>query len=219
VTEPIRVLLADDHPSTRAGVRLALEGQGFLVCAEAEDAAGAVEAAVRERPDLCVLDIGMPGSGIAAAAEIGELLPEIPVVMLTVSTNEEDLFAALRVGARGYLLKDTNPERLPLALRGVLEGEAALPRTLVTLVIEEFGKRARRRRLLNREHFGPEARLTEREWDVLELLREGLATAEIGERLSISPVTVRRHVSEILRKLKVPSREAALRLLEEPVAG
>jgi DNA-binding NarL/FixJ family response regulator len=215
VTESIRVLLADDHPSTRAGVRLALEAKGLTICAEAEDAAGAVDAAVRERPDLCLLDIGMPGNGIAAAAEIGELLPDTPVVMLTVSTNEEDLFAALRAGARGYLLKDTNPDRLPLALQGVLDGEAALPRILVTRVIEEFAKRSRRRGFLNRKQLGPDARLTEREWDVLELMREGRTTAEIGERLSVSPVTVRRHISQILRKLRVPDRQAALRLLQE----
>lgn len=214
---PATVLLADDHASTRAGVRMALEGKGFTLCAEAEDARGAVEAALRERPDICLLDVHMPGNGITAAAEIGLQLPETAVVMLTVSTDEHDLFASLRAGARGYLLKDTNPDRLPLALQGVLHGEAALPRVLVTRVIDEFRRRDRRRLYLRARP--ATAQLTEREWDVLELMRDGLSTAEIGERLSISPVTVRRHVSEILRKLRVPDRESALRLLAEQPAG
>lgn len=208
-----RVLVADDHPPTRAGVRLALEGHGFSVCAEAADAAAAVDAAMRECPDVCLLDVRMPGSGIAAAAEIASRLPETAVVMLTVSRDDADLFDALRAGAVGYLLKDIDPARLPVALRGVLEGEATLPRGLVTRLVEEFEARSRRRRLVIRP--APDERLTAREWDVLELLRGGHTTAEIAQRLAIAPVTVRRHVSEILRKLRVPDREAALRLLEK----
>jgi DNA-binding NarL/FixJ family response regulator len=213
VTAPAQVLVADDHPPTRAGVRLALEGHGFVVCAEATDAPGAVEAALRERPDICLLDIHMPGSGIAAATEIASQLPETAIVMLTVSRDDADLFDALRAGAAGYLLKDIEPSRLPLALQGVLAGEAALPRGLVARVVDEFNARTRRRRLLAGR--AREARLTEREWDVLELLHQGETTSEIAARLSIAPVTVRRHVSEIVRKLRVPDRAAALRLLDE----
>ena len=209
----VRLLLADDHHPTRAGIRRALEADGFAVCAEAADAEEAVEAAVRERPDLCVLDVRMPaGGGIRAAAEISELLPSTAIVMLTVSLDESDLFDALRAGADGYLLKDTDPARLPFALRGVLDGEAALPRTLAARVIEEFRSRdGRRRLLLERQHA---AKLTAREWQVLDGLRQGESTADIAEHLSVSPVTVRRHVSEILRKLRVSSREAAVRLLD-----
>jgi DNA-binding NarL/FixJ family response regulator len=213
VSVPVRVVLADDHAPTRAGVRLALEGSGFQVCAEAPDAAGAIEAALRERPDVCLLDVHMPGDGIAAAVEIGQRLPEAAVVMLTVASDDETLFAALRAGARGYLLKDTSPERLPLALRGVLAGEAALPRTLVARVVEEFTRRERRRVL---RLGGPQGvRLTDREWEVVDLLREELTTAQIADRLAISPVTVRRHVSAVLAKLKVPDRQGALRLLRD----
>jgi DNA-binding NarL/FixJ family response regulator len=210
-------MLADDHAAVRAGIRLALAGEGFEVVAEASDAKGAVEAALREQPDIALLDVKMPGSGITAAEDIVRALPRTVVVMLTVSRDDDDLFAALRAGASGYLLKDTDPGRLPFALRGVLEGEAALPRGLVARLIEEFRTRGRRRRLpLMRQH-GVE--LTEREWEVLDLLHAGLSTAEIAERLKISPVTVRRHVSEILKKLRVTSREEAVRLLEQGEAG
>ena len=154
--DPIRVVLADDHTPTRAGIRRALEGHGFVILAEAEDAPAAIEAARRERPDLCLLDVRMPGGGIAAAAEIGLELPDTAIVMLTVSTDEADLFAALRAGARGYLLKDTDPDRLPLALLGVVSGEAAVPRVLVSRVIDEFTRREKPRRLrrLAREGVG-----------------------------------------------------------------
>jgi DNA-binding NarL/FixJ family response regulator len=206
----MRVVIADDHPMTRVGVRIALERDGFEICAEADDAASAVEAAERERPDICLLDIQMPGSGIHAAEEIARKVPEAAIVMLTVSRSDKDLFDALRVGASGYLLKDTDPERLPLALRGVLEGEAALPRHLVALVIEEFRERGRRRPLLKKRGVV----LTDREWEVLELMSQGLTTFEIADRLFIEPVTVRTHVSAILKKLHVSSRKEALQLIE-----
>ena len=210
MSQPMRVVIADDHPMTRVGVRIALERDGFEICAEADDAATAVEAALRERPDICLLDIQMPGSGIHAAEEIARKVPEAAIVMLTVSRSDRDLFDALRVGASGYLLKDTDPERLPLALRGVLEGEAALPRHLVALVIEEFRERGRRRPLLKKRGVV----LTDREWEVLELMSQGLTTFEIADRLFIEPVTVRTHVSAILKKLHVSSRKEALQLIE-----
>jgi DNA-binding NarL/FixJ family response regulator len=207
------VLLADDHAPTRAGVKGALEQAGFRVVAEASDAQGAVEAAERERPDVCLLDIQMPGNGISAAATISQKHTDTAVVMLTVSRDDNDLFDALRAGALGYLLKDTDPERLPHALKGVLEGEAALPRALVARVIDEFRDRSRRRRLPIAHNKGVE--LTSREWEVLDLLRENLTTGEIAERLFISQVTVRSHVAAVLKKLHVRDRKSALKLLEE----
>ena len=212
MTSPVRVLVADDHLPTRTGVKLALERGGFEVCADAADADGAISAAREQRPDVCLLDINMPGDGIKAAEAIARELPETAVVMLTVSRSDADLFDALRAGASGYLLKDIDPARLPLALHGVLEGEAALPRRLVALLIEEFRERRRRRRvpLVGRRS----VELTDREWEVLELMRGGLSTEEIAARLFISAVTVRTHVSAILRKLHVTTRDAAVALLE-----
>jgi DNA-binding NarL/FixJ family response regulator len=207
-----RVLIADDHPPTRAGVRVALEQAGFTICGEAWTADGAIEQAVREEPDVCLLDIHMPGGGISAASAIANRVPRTSIVMLTVSQEDEDLFDALRAGAAGYLLKTTNPERLPHALRGVLRGEAALPRSLVTRVLAEFRRRQQRRALPRRGGLGE---LTVREWEVLELLAEGDSTAEIANRLFISRATVRTHVASTLRKLRAPDRKAAIALLKQ----
>ena len=162
---------------------------------------------------MCLLDINMPGNGIAAAAEIRRRVPETTIVMLTVSEDDADLFDALRAGALGYLLKDIDPVRLPHALQGVLDGEAAMPRTLVARVLEEFRSRGSRTRV-----FLPgrrPAELTSREWEVLELMREGLSTAEIASRLFVEPGTVRTHVAAILRKLHVADRKSALQLFYE----
>jgi two-component system, NarL family, nitrate/nitrite response regulator NarL len=213
----LSVVIADDHAPTRAGVREALDGCGFAVVAEAHDAATAIDAARREQPDVCLLDIHMPGSGIAAAATIGEALAHTAVVMLTVSRDDDDLFASLKAGAMGYLLKDMDPARLGPALHGVLDGEAALPRTLVARVLREFRTAERKPSLPFLKHRG--VKLTGREYEVLEMLGAGLTTGEIAHRIGRSPVTVRRHVSALLAKLRVPDRKAMARLLEEHAAA
>jgi DNA-binding NarL/FixJ family response regulator len=204
-------LVADDHPPTRWAVTRALESGGLDVCGEAKDAGSAIALALEEHPDIALLDIRMPGNGIRAAREIATRLPNTAIVMLTVSRSDDDLFDALRVGASGYIMKDTDPDRLPAALSGVIDGEAALSSSLVTKVIEEFRRRSgsRRRSVLTRSS----ARLTEREWEVLDLLNDGLSTSEIAGRLFISNVTVRSHVSAIIKKLKVEDRAEAARLL------
>ena len=209
----LTAVLADDHVPTRTGVRAAIERHGFQVLAEVGDGPSAVSATLELKPDVALLDIHMPGNGIVAAGEIAAKSPDTVVVMLTVSRSDEDLFDSLRAGAAGYLLKDTDPERLPIALRGVIEGEAAVPRSLMARVIEEFRERDGRRTLPILKRRGIE--LTSREWDVLTMMRDGHTTAAIARQLSISPVTVRRHVSSTLQKLDVPDREAAVRLLEE----
>ena len=211
MSDELKLVLADDHAPTRGGVRLSLEGHGFRVCAEASTAQEAIEAARRWRPDVCLLDVGMPGGGIEAARVIAKEVPEAAIVMLTVSRTDADIFAALRAGAAGYLLKDTSPERLPHALRGVLRGEAAIPRTLVTRLLADRRGRARRRWL--RLPGGRGVELSGREWDVLELLAEGLTTKEVADHLVVSPVTVRRHLSAVMEKAGVDSREDAVRLL------
>jgi DNA-binding NarL/FixJ family response regulator len=124
---PPRVLLADDHVPTRARVGRVLERGGFEICAEAGNADAAIDAAVREQPDLCLLDVHMPGSGITAAEEIRARLADTVVVMLTVSHEASDLVDARRAGARGYLLKDMDPALMPEALRSALRGEATFP--------------------------------------------------------------------------------------------
>lgn len=212
MSEDVRVLVADDHFPIRLALRRALDGHGFHICAEAGDAKGAVAAALRERPEICLLDIGMPGNGIAAAAAIRLKLPETIIVMLTVSRDDDDLFAALQAGASGYLLKGIASARLREALRAMLEGEAVLPGELAARVITEFRARGRRtwlRQLLRQR----KVELTSREWEVLELLDQRLSTAEIAGRLFLSEVTVRRHISSIVAKLHVPDRKAIARLL------
>ena len=215
-TRPIRVLIADDHAATRAGVRESVQDGGFEVCAEAANAQDAIDLALSERPDVCLLDVHMPGEGIRAAMAITQALPDCAVVMLTVSRNDSDLFHSLRAGAAGYLLKDTNPGRLPDALRGVIAGEAAVPRPLVARLIHEFRDRGTRRLPLIG---GRGVELTSREWEVLDLMGDGLTTAQIAERLFVSPVTVRRHISSIVEKLGAPDRASAIRLYQESGAG
>jgi DNA-binding NarL/FixJ family response regulator len=213
-----RVLVADDHPPTRAGIRLALERAGYAVCAETGDAETAVHEARRQRPDVCLLDVRMPGNGIAAARQIADELPGTVVVMLTVSEADDDLLDSLRAGAAGYLLKDIQPESLAKALAGVLAGEAALPRSLTARVVAEVRDRTRRRLPLpipGRRR----VELTPREWEVLDLLRQGATTRDMAERLFVAPATVRSHVASILTKLEVPDRRAALRLLDDGHSG
>jgi DNA-binding NarL/FixJ family response regulator len=214
VSDCVRVLIADDHAPTRAALREEIEETGrYVVCAEAADAAGAIAAAVRTRPSLCLLDVRMPGRGTAAAWEITARLPNTRVVMLTVSRDDDDLFAALRAGASAYLLKDVPGGDLASLLDRVLDGEAPIPAALVARMVAQFrGARPGRRRTLTA--MDETAALTSREWDVLSLLQDGQTTRQIAEHLSLSTSAVRSHVSAILRKLRVSNRDAAMQLLE-----
>lgn len=206
------VVIADAEPTLRMGVRTALEKGGFRVCAEARDAAEALAAAAEERPDLCLLDVMLPGGGIDVVRQLAERLPETRIVMLTASAKEQDLFDAVTAGANGYLLKDTDPQRLPMALYGVLGGEAALPRALMLRIIEKF----RALEAPGREGSAGSTRLTERERAVLDRLRAGRTTAAIANELGISAITARRHISQVVRKLGVSDRQAAVRLAQDP---
>jgi DNA-binding NarL/FixJ family response regulator len=208
-----RVLVADADPATRAGLRAALARGGFVVCAEAEAAETTLRAARREQPDACLIDADLEGGGIAAARDLDDAVPGTVIVMLGATADDEHVLAAIRAGARGFLPKDMDPDRLVPALRAVLDGEPALPRALMGRVLEEL------RAIEHGRHAGELSRLgvklTRREREVLEHLDRGLATAEIGELLSISAITVRRHISEILRKLSAKDRDAALLLLRD----
>ena len=204
---PLRTLLADDHAPTLDEMRDILDGDPrFAVIAAVRHAAAAVNDAIRVRPELCLLDVTMPGNGIAACWEITARLPQTVVVMFTVSAADRDLFAALRAGASGYLLKDTDPAQIPDLLVGAMTGQAPIPPTLVARMVRHFRHRDPRRRQL--VEAGP---LTSREWEVLELMSRELTNNQIARQLSVSPVTVRSHVSAILRKLRVPDRDTAVR--------
>ncbi len=213
VTEAtIRVVMADDHARTRTRVRQALEAGGCIVVGEGSSAAEAVALATEHGPDVVLLDIHMPGNGISAARDITRSVPGTAVVMLTASAEDDDLFDSLRAGARGYLLKDTDPDLLVAELRTVMEGQAAMSRRLVGRIMDEF-------RSPTTPRFGrrskASAKLSTREWEVMELLGEGLTTQDVAERLFVSPTTVRVHVSSVLGKLRVKDRESAFRLLRE----
>jgi DNA-binding NarL/FixJ family response regulator len=212
VDEP-RVLLADQDAAARTALRRVLEVGGFVVCGEAADAETAARVASSERPDLAVVEVRLPGNGLRACADIVADVPTAKVVILTSSTDDADLLAALQLGAAGYLGKDIELERIPTVLRAVLEGETALPRALVGRVIAEL----RDRRAAGRLRLADDrvVRLTGREWEVLGLLREGRSTAEVAEQLLISEVTVRSHVATVVKKLRVRDRAAAIRVLDQ----
>ena len=212
-TTELTVLLADDHVTTRTGVRLALEAADLRVVAEVATASAAVSEALRLRPDVCLLAIALPGGGIDATKQIRDALAETKIVMLTGSERDEDLFGSLRAGADGYLLASTSVSRLPHAIRGVVSGEAALPRQMTARLIREYRDRGRRP-IPKVAVMGRTIELTVREFEVLERLRKHEGTAEIARQLGISEITVRRHVSAALRKLGVSTRRDAVELLE-----
>jgi DNA-binding NarL/FixJ family response regulator len=208
-----RVLIADDHAPTRREIRSILEADGgFSVAGEVGDAAAAVESALRRRPDVCLIDVHMPGNGVAATREIALRLPKTKVVVLTVSDDDEDFFAALQAGAAGYLLKDTEPTVIPNALRAALAGEAAIPRALVARIVEKVRDPTSRRRVVISD--APGDPLTSREWQVLDQLRLGRSTREIAASLVLAEVTVRSHIHALLRKLQVRDRAAAVRIFQ-----
>jgi len=206
-----RVLVVDDHPLTRDALSSLLVQGGFDVVGEAADGAEALELAELHQPDLVLLDLSMPGvGGLAALPQLRTAAPCCEVVVLTASGTEENLLAAVRGGAAGYLLKSESPDRIVTFLRGVAQGEAALSGQVA-------------RRLLDQVRTGahldggiPDSiaeLLSARELEVLLLLDDHLATDEIATRLFISEHTVRSHVKSLLRKLGVSSRREALERL------
>lgn len=212
----LTVVLADDHAPTRAGVRLVLESADFTVVAEADHADAAVEQTRLHRPSLCLLALYLSGGGLDATRRIRDEAPETKVVILTVSASADDFLDAIAAGATGYLLKGAPADQLPAALRAAARGEAAFSRTLERCLVEEF--RAREGRRLGHRRFHPRRRalgveLTDREWEVLELISKQLPTTVVAQRLGISDVTVRRHISSAVRKLGATDREGAVELL------
>ncbi len=197
---PVRVVLADDHPIWRDGVRSDL-GEGFEVVAEAGSAGEAVEAIRRTRPDLVVCDLTMPGGGgIKVARACGE---ETRIVMLTVSEAERDLLDAVAAGAVGYLVKSTPGPELRRALVRAAAGEPVFSPSLAALVLGEFRRMARTATGQNL--------LTEREREVLQLVARGHTYRQIGGELFIAEKTVENHVRNILGKLHLNRKQELIR--------
>jgi two-component system NarL family response regulator len=194
----------------RTVVRSILQAAEFRVVADESDARGAETSALRERPDVCLLDIDMPGDGIKACRRITNALPEVKVVMLTGSADDAMILDAVTAGAAGYLKKDSDLRALPAALHDVLDGSAAISGGLARLLADAYRQQQQPRSISTAD--GKPVQLTDKEWAVLDGLREGLTTAQLAERLYVAPVTVRTHVSALLRKLRVPDRAAAIHL-------
>ena len=195
----LRVVVADDHPMIRSGVRADL-GDGFDVVAEAGTADGAIEAIREHAPDLVICDLKMPGGGLKVVRKCGA---NTRVVMLTVSEQERDLLEAVAAGAIGYLVKTTPGPELRAAARRAAGGEPVFSPALAALLLGEF-------RRLSKQATGTEP-LSEREREVLQLVARGYPYAQIAERLFISPKTVENHVRNILGKLHLSRKHELIR--------
>ena len=186
-------------------------------CTEAVDADSAVDAAVRERPDVCLLGLDTDGHGLRVANEIATRVPSAAIILLTSRLDEEEFMAAVRVGASGYLPQTLDPARLPHVIRGALRGEPAVRRRFVSRLLDELRTRERRRSVVL-EGKG-RVSLTSREWEVVELLLRAATTSQIAAELGVAPVTVRRHLGSVERKLGVTTRAEVVQLLSaEPNA-
>ena len=208
---PTRILIVDDHPLTRDALATLLGAHGLEVVGCASDGAQAIAEAERLQPDLVLLDLSMPGmDGLAALPHLRHAAPSCEVVVLTASGTEENLLAAIRAGAAGYLMKSEPPERIASFLDGVAQGEAALSGSIARRLLEQVRSGG------GRGSGVPDAiaaALSARELEVLLLLDDHLGTDEIARRLYISEHTVRSHVKSMLRKLGVSSRRDALEQL------
>jgi DNA-binding NarL/FixJ family response regulator len=212
----ISVLIADDHALVRAMVAETLEAAGFTICAQAATADAAVRLATEHKPDICLLDIRMPGDGIAAARRIKTTLPSTHILMLTVSALSDDVLDALQAGADGYILKGAAPDEIAKAVRAVCEGETVIAPMVAPALVREI-RRSRNRRL--RIASGASVELTEREWAILQLLDEGRTTSNVAAALFVAPVTVRTHIAAVVKKLEVRDRDEALAVFQRQRAA
>ncbi len=199
----MRVLIADDHPLFRDGMRSLLEARGVDVVGEAKNGREAVELANRLRPDVVLMDLTMPEmNGLAATRLLSAELPEVKVVILTASEDDADLFESIKSGAQGYLLKNLASDEFFRLLEGVARGEPALTPSLARKLLHEFARPPATQRATT----APE-QLTEREQEVLSLLVQGVTSnRELAERLVVSENTVKYHLRNILDKLHVQNR-------------
>ena len=203
----MRVLLADDHALFRAGIASLLRAWGMKVVGEASDGLQALELARKLRPDLILMDIQMPRcNGLEATRLVKAEMPEIKIIMVTVSDDEDDLFEAIKSGAQGYLLKNMHEEEFRRVLEGIAGGEAPLSRGLAVKLLEEFA------RLSHEPAAKPSERekLSEREREVLQLVAGGATNKEIAAQLFISEHTVNYHMKNILTRLHLRNRAQAV---------
>jgi DNA-binding NarL/FixJ family response regulator len=210
MSERLRVVVADDHPMFRAGVVASLAAQpGIEVVGEGASADDARRLVTENEPDIALLDIAMPGGGLTAARDITAAAPATRVVMLTVSEDEDDLLAAMKAGASGYVLKGAAASELVNVLRTVNAGEVYVAPGLAWGLLRE----------MSRPKSAPLDELSAREREVLELVAAGLSNQEIGDRLSLAEKTIKHYMTSILSKLRVRSRvEAALLAYREGIA-
>jgi DNA-binding NarL/FixJ family response regulator len=206
-----KVVIGANDSATLVGMRIALEAGDIEVVGQVQTLNQLFEAIELHTPDVCLIDVDLNGGGLRAAAEVAGRAPTVRLVLLAEDADDEPFLDAIRVGAAGYVPKRIAPERLPNIVRAVLDGEPAIPRALVGLLISHYRARPARRQLAGN---GRGVDLTSREWEVLDFMRAGLSTRQIADRLFISEVTVRRHIGSVLKKLNVESRADALRLLE-----
>ena len=204
-TEPIRVLIVDDHAPFRAGLRALLTSVPEMeVAGEAENGDDAIREADKLQPDVILMDIQMPGmNGIEATRLIYQSSPHIGVIVLTMFEDDDSVFAAMRAGARGYLLKGADQTEILRAIHSVKSGEALFGPNIARRLINFFAQ-------LNSMPPHPFPELTEREHEVLDLIAQGVSNAEIANKLVISQKTARNHVSNIFNKLQVADRAQAI---------
>lgn len=211
MSERLRVVVADDHPLFRAGVALSLEESGrFVVVAQVADADGALASIGQTSPDLALLDLSMPGSGLDAVSRIANAFPGVRIVVLTASENEDDIVAALAAGAKGYVLKGVGSDSLVEVLEAVMRGESYVPPSLAARILATMHRPSAAPAAAN----DPLARLTEREEEILGLVASGLSNKEVGLRLDLQEKTVKHHMTSILGKLNVRNRTEAAILLK-----
>lgn len=213
--EPIRILIADDHPIFRFGMRTLLTAlPDFTVVGEAVTGEEAIRLTNELRPDLVLMDINMPGlNGIEATARIREQQPHTAILMVTL-LDDESVFSAMQAGARGYLLKGAEPAETLRAIRAVASGEAIFSPGVAERLLEYFAHPP-----VTPAHPAAFADLSEREREVLTLIAQGLPNAAIAERLVLSPKTVRNYISEIFSKLQVANRVQAILRAREAGLG